>query len=374
MEVAADFTFLGSKTTVDGYCSHEIERTLAGRKAMTNLDSVIKKQKHHFVDKGPYSQSYGFSSSHIWMWELDYKESWVLKNWCSWTVVLEKTLKSPLDCKEIQPVHPKWNQSWMFTGRTDVEAETPILWQSDAKNWLIGKRPWCWERLKPRGEGNNRGWDGWMASPTQWTWVWVNSRSWWWTGKAWHAAVQGVAKSWHDWATELKWTDSFSSSNVWIWELDHREAWVPNKWCFSNCGAGEDSILRVPWTARRSNQSILKEINPAYSLEGLMLKLQDFGDLMQTVDSLEDSDAEKDWEQEDKMVKEDEMIGWHHRLNGHGLNKLLQVREGQGSLACCSPWGRKESDTTEWLNNNKIHSLIQSIHYYVYHFQKVKQG
>ena len=134
-------------------------------------------------------------------------------------------------------------------------------------------------------------------------------------------------------------------------------------------------LLRVPWTARRSNQSILKEINPAYSLEGLMLKLPRlwWPDANSWLTG-KDSDAEKDWEQEDKMVKEDEMIGWHHRLNGHGLNKLLQVREGQGSLACCSPWGRKESDKTEWLNNNKIHSLIQSIHYYVYHLQKVKQG
>ena len=94
----------------------------------------IKKQRHYFVNKGLSSQS-----SHVWMWELDYKESWALKNWCFWTVVLEKTLKSPLDCKEIQPVHPKENQSWIFTGRTDVEAETPILWPPDAKNWLIWK-------------------------------------------------------------------------------------------------------------------------------------------------------------------------------------------------------------------------------------------
>ena len=101
----------------------------------------IKKQRHYFANKGPSSQSYGFSSSHKWMWELDYKESWVLKNWCFWTVVLEKTLKSLLDCKEIQPVHLKGNQSWMFFGRTDVEAETPILWPSDAKNWLIWKDP-----------------------------------------------------------------------------------------------------------------------------------------------------------------------------------------------------------------------------------------
>ena len=110
----------------------------------------IKKQRHYFADKGPSSQSYGFSSSHVWMWELGYKESWALKNWCFWTGVLEKTLESPLDCKEIQPVHPKGNQSWIFTGRTDAGAETPILWPPDAKNWLLSKDPdagedWRWE-------------------------------------------------------------------------------------------------------------------------------------------------------------------------------------------------------------------------------------
>ena len=101
----------------------------------------IKKQRHYFANKGPSSQGYGFSSSHVWMWELEYKESWVPKNWCFWTVVLEKTLESPLDCKEIQPVHPKGNQSWIVIGRTDVEAETPRLWPLDAKNWLIRKDP-----------------------------------------------------------------------------------------------------------------------------------------------------------------------------------------------------------------------------------------
>ena len=101
----------------------------------------IKKQRHYFVNKGPSSQGYGFSSSHVWMWELDYKESWAQKNWCFWTVVLEKTLESPLDCKEIQPVNPKRDQSWVFIGRNDVEAETPILRSPDAKSWLIWKDP-----------------------------------------------------------------------------------------------------------------------------------------------------------------------------------------------------------------------------------------
>ena len=99
----------------------------------------IKKQRHYFANEGPSSQGYGFSSSHVWMWELDYKESWAQKNWCLWTVVLEKTLESPLDCKEIQPVHPKGDQSWVFNGRTDVEAETPVLWPPDAKSWLTEK-------------------------------------------------------------------------------------------------------------------------------------------------------------------------------------------------------------------------------------------
>ena len=101
----------------------------------------IKKQRHYFVKKGPSSQSYGFSSSYVWMWGVDYKERWAPKNWCFWTVVLEKTLESPLDCKEIKPVNPKGNQSWTFFGRTDAEAETPILWLPDAKNWLIWKDP-----------------------------------------------------------------------------------------------------------------------------------------------------------------------------------------------------------------------------------------
>jgi len=101
----------------------------------------IQKQRHYFADKGPSSQGYGFSSSHVWMWELDYKESWAPKNWCFWTVVLKKTFESPLDCKEIQLVHPKGDQSWVFIGRTDVETETPILWLPDVKCWLIGKDP-----------------------------------------------------------------------------------------------------------------------------------------------------------------------------------------------------------------------------------------
>ena len=199
----ADFIFLGSKITADGDCSHEIKRRLLlGRKVMTNLGQHIKKQRHYFVNKGLSSQGYGFSSGHVWMWELDYKESWVLKNWCFWTVVLEKTLESPLDCKEIQPVHPKGDQSWVFIGKIDVGAETPILWPPDAKSWLIWKDP----------------------------------------------------------------------------------------------------------------------------------------------------DVGKDWRREEKGMTEDETVGWHHRLDGHEFEQTPGADDGQGSLTCCSPWGWKESDTTEWLN------------------------
>ena len=146
---------------------------------------------------------------HIWIWELDYKESWVLKNWCFWTVILEKTLESPLDRKDIQPVHPKGIKSWMFIGRTDTEAETPILWPPDAKSWLIWKKTWCWERLKAR-EGDDRGGDGWMASPTRWTWVLASSGSWWWTGRPGVLQSMGLQRVGHNWGTELTDWDSIT--------------------------------------------------------------------------------------------------------------------------------------------------------------------
>ena len=154
------------------------------------------------MSKCPSSQDYGLSSDHVWLWELDYKESWVLKNWCFWTVGLENTLESPLDCKEVQPVHPKGDQSWLFFGRTDAEAETPILWPPHVKNWLIEKDR---DALKSGGEGDDRGWDGWVASPTRWTWVWVNSGSWWWTGRPGVLRFMGSQGVGHDWATELNW-------------------------------------------------------------------------------------------------------------------------------------------------------------------------
>ena len=149
-ETVADFIFGGSIITADGDCSHEIKTLTPWKESHDQPRNHIKKQRHCFVNKGPSSQGYGFSSSHVWMWQLDYKESWVPKNWCFWTVMLEKTLESPLDCKEIQPVNPEGEQSWVFIGRTDAEAETPIFWPSDAKSWLIWKDPdaekdWGWE-------------------------------------------------------------------------------------------------------------------------------------------------------------------------------------------------------------------------------------
>ena len=172
------------------------------KKSYEKPKQCIKKQRHYFANKGLSSQSHGFSSGHIWMWELDYKENWKPKNWCFWTVVLEKALENPLDCKEIQLVHPKGNQSWIFIGRTDAEAETPILWPPDAKSWFIGK----------------------------------------------------------------------------------------------------------------------------------------------------DCDAGKGWRQKEKRMTEDEVVGWHHQLNGHDFEQALGVGDGQGGLAYYSPWGCKESDMTEWLN------------------------
>ena len=165
METVRYFILGGSKISADGECSHEIKRCLLLGRKVTKLYS-IKKQRHYFVNKGPSNQSYGFSSGHVWMCELDYKESWAPKNWCFWTLVLEKTFESPLNCQEIQPVHPKGNQSWIFIGRTDAEAETAILWPPDAKNWLIWQDPdagedWRWDE-KGATEDEMVGWHYWL--------------------------------------------------------------------------------------------------------------------------------------------------------------------------------------------------------------------
>ena len=134
--------------------------------------------------------------------DLDHKEGWALKSWCFRIVVLEKTLEHPLDSKEIKPVNPKGSQPWIFIVRTDAEADTLILWPLDAKSRFIGK-DWCWAKLKAGGEGDDRGRDGWMASPTRWTWVWASSGSWWWTGKPGVLQSMGLPRVGQDWATEL---------------------------------------------------------------------------------------------------------------------------------------------------------------------------
>ena len=163
-ETVADFILEGSQITADRDCSHEI--FFPWKESYDQPRQRIEKQRHHFVNKGLSSQGYGFSSGHVWMWELDCEESWALKNWHFWTVVLQKTLESPLDCKEIQPVHPRGDQFWVFIGRIDVEAEIPILWPPDAKSWLIWKDPdagkdWGQEE-KGMTEYEMAGWHHWL--------------------------------------------------------------------------------------------------------------------------------------------------------------------------------------------------------------------
>ena len=158
------------------------------KKSHNQSRQCIKKQRHHFVNKGPSSQSYGFSSSNVWMWELDHKEGWAPKNWCFWTVVLEKTLESPLDCKEIRPVNLKGNQPWIFIGRRDPEGEVLILWPPEVKSQLIRKDP-VLGKIKGRRKRGYRGWDNWMTLPTQWTWVWGNSK------RCWRTGMSGVLQS-----------------------------------------------------------------------------------------------------------------------------------------------------------------------------------
>ena len=183
---------------------------------MTNRQH-IKKQRRYFANKGSSSQGYGFSSGHVWMWKLDCQESWAPKNWWFWTVVLEKTLESPLDCKEIQPVHSEGDQPWDFFGRNDAKAETPVLWplmqrvDSLEKTLMLGG-------IGGRRRRGQQRWDGWMASLTRWTWVWVNSGSWWWTGNPGVLRFMGSQRVGHDWVTDLIWSDLnslFCMCDIW---------------------------------------------------------------------------------------------------------------------------------------------------------------
>ena len=193
-KTVTDFIFGGSKITADGDCSHQIKMLASWKKSYDQPRQDIKKQRHYFTLKSPYSQSYGFSCSRVWMWELDYKESWVPKNGCFWTVVLEETFESLLDFKEIKPVNPKGNQSWIFIGSTDAEAEAPIFWPPDSKNWLSGEDPDVGKDWRQEEEGTT---DHEMVGRHHWheghdlskVWEFVMER------KGWHAAIHGVTKT-----------------------------------------------------------------------------------------------------------------------------------------------------------------------------------
>ena len=172
-------------------------------------------QWHYFANKGPSSQNYGFSSGHVWMWEGDYKESWVSKNWCFWMVVLQKTLENSLDCMEIhqsilKEISPEYSlEGWIL--KLKLQYFGYLMWRTDSfeKALMLGK-------LKAGGEVDERGWDGWMASLTQWTWVWVNSWSWWWTGRPGVLQSMGSQIFWQDWATKPNWTLPINVIIYWL--------------------------------------------------------------------------------------------------------------------------------------------------------------
>ena len=180
------------------------QKTLAiWKKSYDKPKQCIKKQRHHFANRGPYSQSYVFSSSHVWMWELYHKEDWVPKIWCFSTTVLEKTLMSPLDYKEIQPVYPKGNQSWIFMEGLRLKLKLQYFGHLMQRTELLEKTVML-GKIEGRRRRDDRGWDGWMASPMRWPWVWIGSRSWWWTAKPGLLQSMVSQRVRHDWATELR--------------------------------------------------------------------------------------------------------------------------------------------------------------------------
>ena len=198
MEKVTDFIFLDCKITADGDCSYEIKRCLLlGREAMANLDSKLTSRDITLLTKVHPDKALVFPIV-VFGCESFHKESWALKTWSFWTVVLEKTLESPLDCK-IKPVNPErnihWND-WCWSW----SSSTLATYCEELTHW---KRPWCWKGLKTGGEGDNRGRDGWMASPTQWTWIWASSGSWWWTGKPGVLRSMGLQRVGNDLGTKL---------------------------------------------------------------------------------------------------------------------------------------------------------------------------
>ena len=207
------------------------------------------------------------------MWELDCEESWVPKNWCFWSVVLEKTLESPLDCKEIQLVHPEGDQSWVFIRRTDAETETPILWPPHAEltHW---KRLWCWEGLRAGGERDDWGWDGWMASLAWWTWVWVNSRSWWWTGRPGLLWFMGSQRVEHDCVTELNWLKTTMVQIISVHSTSELQNW--NLFCYLHVDMSTISNYSKWSTCSFIHESVSLQVLPSQCLCASLLKSENW--------------------------------------------------------------------------------------------------
>ena len=184
---------------------------------------------------------------------MDHKENWAPKNWCFWTVVTEKTLESPLHCKEIKPVNHKGNQSWIVIGKIDTEAEAPVLWPPDAKNWLIGKDPDAGKDWRQKEKGTTE--DGWIASPTQWTWIWACSRSWWRTRKPGVLQSMRSQRIWHDWTTKWNWTEITSPFNAHKFDQNLGDSgWQVRLACYSSWGHKESDTTQ--WLNNNKNKPI----------------------------------------------------------------------------------------------------------------------